>query len=77
MPTNRAYLTSQNHGYAIDEKTLSTDWQVSFRNLNDQSVAGISHKKLPYFSVQFHPEAAAGPEDTRWLFQQFYDLLTQ
>ncbi|OGT60668.1 MAG: carbamoyl phosphate synthase small subunit [Gammaproteobacteria bacterium RIFCSPHIGHO2_12_FULL_43_28] len=77
LPTNRAYLTSQNHGYAIDEKTLSTDWQVSFRNLNDQSVAGISHKKLPYFSVQFHPEAAAGPEDTRWLFQQFYDLLTQ
>lgn len=73
--TDLCYLTSQNHGYAIDEASLPTDWRVSFRNLNDQSVAGIEHKTLPFFSVQFHPEAASGPEDTRWLFQQFYDLL--
>lgn len=73
LPTNRCYLTSQNHGYAIDEHSLPNDWQVIFRNLNDQSVAGIAHRNLPYFSVQFHPEAAPGPEETQWLFKQFYD----
>jgi carbamoyl-phosphate synthase small subunit len=73
--TNRSYLTSQNHGYAVDEASLPPDWRVSFRNLNDQSVAGIAHQSLPFFSVQFHPEAAPGPDDTHWLFQQFYDQL--
>jgi carbamoyl-phosphate synthase small subunit len=75
LPTNRCYLTSQNHGYAVDEASLPADWRVSFRNLNDQSVAGIEHQSLPFFSVQFHPEAAPGPEDTQWLFKKFYDLL--
>jgi carbamoyl-phosphate synthase small subunit len=75
LPTNRCYLTSQNHGYAVDEASLSTDWRVNFRNLNDQSVAGIEHHRLPFFSVQFHPEAAPGPEDTQWLFQKFFDSL--
>ncbi len=73
--TERAYLTSQNHGYAIDEASLPADWRVSFRNLNDHSIAGIEHLSLPFFSVQFHPEAAPGPEDTQFLFQKFYDLL--
>lgn len=73
--TNRSYLTSQNHGYAVLEESLPPDWRVSFRNLNDQSVAGIEHKSLPFFSVQFHPEAAPGPEDTHWLFQQFFSRL--
>jgi len=77
LETNRAYLTSQNHGYAIDESSLPSEWQVSFRNLNDQSVAGIKHRTLPFFSVQFHPEAAPGPEDTHWLFQRFYELLNK
>jgi carbamoyl-phosphate synthase small subunit len=75
LPTNRSYLTSQNHGYAIEEASLPAEWEVSFRNLNDQSVAGIAHRSSPFFSVQFHPEAAPGPEDTQWLFQAFYDLL--
>ena len=75
IESNRSYLTSQNHGYAIDEASLPADWRVSFRNLNDHSVAGIAHRSLPFFSVQFHPEAAPGPEDTRWLFQYFYELL--
>lgn len=73
--TKRCYLTSQNHGYAVDEHSLPADWQVSFINLNDQSVAGIEHKSLPFFSVQFHPEAAPGPEDTQWLFKEFYQTL--
>ncbi len=73
--TTRAYLTSQNHGYAIDEKSIPQDWKVTFRNLNDDSIEGIEHKSLPYFSVQFHPEAAPGPTDTMWLFEKFYGLL--
>lgn len=75
IKSNRSFLTSQNHGYAVDEKTLSADWRVSFRNLNDQTVAGIEHRTLPFFSVQFHPEASPGPLDTQWLFKKFYDLL--
>lgn len=74
-PDNKCFLTSQNHGYAVDEKTLPKDWKVLFRNLNDQTVAGIEHKKLPFFSVQFHPEAAPGPMDTQWLFKKFYEFL--
>ncbi|MBX3708475.1 MAG: glutamine-hydrolyzing carbamoyl-phosphate synthase small subunit [Gammaproteobacteria bacterium] len=77
LATNRCYLTSQNHGYAVDETSLSSDWRVTFRNLNDQSVAGIEHHSLPFFSVQFHPEAAPGPEDTQWLFQKFFDWIKQ
>lgn len=75
LETNRCYLTSQNHSYAVDEKTLPIDWQVSFRNLNDQSVEGIEHKKLPFFAVQFHPEASPGPMDTQWLFEKFYEMI--
>lgn len=75
LPNKRCYLTSQNHGYAVDEKTLPKDWRVLFRNLNDASIAGIEHKKDPFFSVQFHPEAAPGPTDTQWLFERFYRML--
>lgn len=71
LASNRSYLTSQNHGYAIDADTLPAGWRVSFKNLNDASVAGIEHESLPFYSVQFHPESAPGPEDTQWLFDQF------
>ncbi len=73
--TGRCYLTAQNHGYAIDDQSLPENWQVSFRNLNDNTVAGIAHRDLPFYAVQFHPEAAAGPLDTRWLFEKFYWML--
>lgn len=69
------YITSQNHGYAIAEKSLPKGWRVSFRNLNDDSVEGIEHTSKPFFSVQFHPEASPGPTDTEWLFDRFYKLL--
>lgn len=72
VPTQRAYLTSQNHSYAVDEKTLTNDWDILFRNLNDDSVEGIIHKSLPFFAVQFHPESSPGPCDTTWLFKEFY-----
>jgi carbamoyl-phosphate synthase small subunit len=76
MPeSGRCYLTSQNHGYAIEETTLPEDWKVTFRNLNDLSVEGIAHRTHPFFAVQFHPEAAPGPVDALYLFKQFYELL--
>lgn len=74
-PSERCYLTSQNHGYAIDEKSLPKDWRISFRSLNDHSVEGIEHASLPFFAVQFHPEDAPGPVDCAWLFEKFYNLM--
>lgn len=73
--SGRCYLTSQNHGYAIEEISIPDDWKVTFRNLNDMSVEGISHRTRPFFAVQFHPESAPGPTDAKYLFQQFYELL--
>lgn len=75
IKTGRSFLTSQNHSYAVDEKTLPQGWQVSFRNLNDQSVEGIEHTEHPFFAVQFHPEASPGPQDMQWLFERFYTSL--
>lgn len=72
---NRCYLTSQNHGYAVDFKSLSSDWKETFANLNDRSNEGISHKSGRFFSVQFHPEASSGPKDTENLFNRFIDLI--
>lgn len=73
--SKRCYLTSQNHGYAIEEDSLPDDWKVTFRNLNDLSIEGISHRTRPFFAVQFHPEASPGPVDAMYLFKQFYELL--
>jgi carbamoyl-phosphate synthase small subunit len=69
--TGRCYITSQNHGYAVDEKTLPKGWRVWFRNANDGTVEGIKHAVKPWFSVQFHPEASPGPEDAAYLFDYF------
>lgn len=71
----RCYITSQNHGYAIDGKSLPKGWEVMFKNLNDGSVEGIRHASKPFFSVQFHPEARPGPTDTAWLFERFLEDL--
>ena len=68
-------ITSQNHGYAIRAETLPPDWEVTHRNLNDNSVEGISHKTLPFSAVQFHPEASPGPTDTRYLFDNLKAML--
>lgn len=75
LETKKCYITSQNHGYAVDEGSLPPEWKVTFRNLNDGSVEGISHKTLPFCTVQFHPEACPGPTDTRWFFEKFYACL--
>ncbi len=71
--TNRAFITSQNHGYAVDTATLSPEWEPWLVNLNDGTNEGIRHKSQPFFSVQFHPEASAGPNDTEFLFDQFLE----
>ena len=73
--TNRCFITSQNHGFAVDNSTLSTDWEPLFINMNDGTNEGIRHKSKPYFSAQFHPEAASGPTDTEFLFDEFVKLL--
>ena len=74
--SQRAFVTSQNHGFAVDNNTLSADWEPLFVNLNDGTNEGIRHKTKPWFSCQFHPEASAGPTDTEFLFDVFSLLLT-
>ena len=70
--TEKIEITSQNHGFAIDPATLPTDrLEVTHLNLNDRTIAGIKHKTLPIFSVQYHPEASPGPHDADYLFEQF------
>ena len=73
--TERCFITSQNHGYAVDNNTLGADWEPLFVNMNDGSNEGIRHRTNPWFSAQFHPEAASGPTDTEFLFDEFVKLL--
>ena len=73
--TTRCYITSQNHGYAVDASTLGPGWRAKYINLNDGTNEGICHETLPYFSAQFHPEACSGPTDTVFIFEEFLQLL--
>ncbi len=75
--SNKAYITSQNHGFAIDNETLPADWEPLFINLNDGTNEGMKHKTMPFFSTQFHPEASSGPKDTEFLFDQFIELVAR
>ena len=73
--TTKCFITSQNHGYAVDASTLPADWEPLFVNMNDGSNEGIRHKTMPWFSAQFHPEACSGPTDTEWMFDEFVGCL--
>ena len=73
--TNSCFITSQNHGYAVDDSTLPDDWEPLFVNMNDGSNEGIRHHTNPWFSAQFHPEACSGPTDTEWMFDEFVKML--
>ena len=73
--TEQCFITSQNHGYAVDASTLNKDWEELFVNMNDGSNEGIRHKTNPWFSSQFHPEASSGPVDTEFMFDKFVSAL--
>lgn len=75
--TDHCFVTSQNHGYAVDASALPDEWEQLFVNMNDGSNEGIRHKSKPWYSVQFHPEACSGPTDTEFLFDDFAKQLHQ
>lgn len=73
--TERCFITSQNHGFAVDNNSIGQDWEPLFINMNDGTNEGIKHKTKPFFSAQFHPEASSGPTDTEFLFDEFIKML--
>ena len=73
--SNRCFITSQNHGFAVDNATLPDEWEPYFINMNDSTNEGIRHRSKPFCSVQFHPEASSGPVDTEFLFDDFISKL--
>lgn len=73
--TGKVEITSQNHGFAVAEESLPECLEITHRNLNDQTIAGVKHKTVPAFSVQYHPEASAGPHDSNYLFDAFQSLM--
>jgi carbamoyl-phosphate synthase small subunit len=75
--TDKAYITSQNHGFAVDNITLGRDWEPYFININDNTNEGMIHKRKPFFSTQFHPEASGGPTDTDFLFDIFIENIVR
>ncbi len=75
LATSRVEITSQNHGFAVKADSLPEDVEVTHINLNDNTVEGLRHRKLPLFSVQYHPEASPGPHDSRYLFSDFLEMM--
>ena len=75
LKSGKVAITAQNHGFAVDPESLPKNVEISHINLNDNTVEGMRHKELPIFSVQYHPEAAPGPHDASYFFQQFADLI--
>ncbi|RAR45513.1 carbamoyl phosphate synthase small subunit [Paenibacillus sp. MDMC362] len=76
LASGRCYITSQNHGYTVNEESVKgTDLEVTHINNNDKTIEGLKHSKFPAFSVQYHPEAAPGPHDSSYLFDQFLEMI--
>ncbi len=77
LETGRVYITSQNHGYAVDPHSLPSGLEVSHVNLHDGTVEGLRHQDLPLFTIQYHSEASPGPQDNEYLFDHFLNLVAQ
>ena len=78
LSTGKVEITSQNHGFCVDIESLNNpDVELSHINLNDNTLEGLIHKKIPLFSVQYHPEASPGPHDATYLFDRFIDTMTK
>ena len=77
LTTGKVEITSQNHGFAVDIDSLKGIAELTHINLNDRTVEGISHKTLPLFSVQYHPESSPGPHDSQYLFKRFTDMMDE
>jgi carbamoyl-phosphate synthase small subunit len=77
LDNGRVEITTQNHGFAVEEETMPEHLEITHRNLNDNTVAGVRHRHLPAFSVQYHPEASAGPHDSEYLFDRFRQLMLE
>jgi carbamoyl-phosphate synthase small subunit len=77
LSTNRVYITAQNHGYAVDADSLRNGLEVSHINVNDGTVEGLRHRKLPIMSIQYHSEASPGPRDNMYLFERFLEMVKE
>lgn len=77
LDNGRVEITTQNHGFAVEEATMPDHLEITHRNLNDNTVAGVRHRHLPAFSVQYHPEASAGPHDSEYLFDRFREMMLE
>ena len=77
LETKQVMISSQNHGFAVDESTLPEGWKPWFKNLNDDTNEGLIHESGLFKSVQFHPEAEPGPVDTLFIFDRFIDLISK
>jgi carbamoyl-phosphate synthase small subunit len=77
IKNKKVEITAQNHGFAVEEKSLPKNIEITHRHMNDNTISGLCHKKLPAFSVQYHPEASPGPHDSRYLFEKFVQMMEQ